>query len=50
VELPPEVAAAKPVEAASLPHTASTLPLVALIGVLSLGAGLTLWGLSKRTA
>jgi len=58
VELPPEVAAAKPVEvaaaqpveAASLPHTASTLPLVALIGLLSLGAGLTLWGLSKRTA
>jgi hypothetical protein len=51
VELPPEVAAAKPVEVAaaqSLPKTASTLPLVGLLGLLSLGAGLTLWAFSKR--
>ena len=51
VEPPPEVAAAKPVEVAaaqSLPKTASTLPLVGLIGLLSLGAGLTLWAFSKR--
>jgi len=53
VELPPEVAAPKPVEVAaaqSLPQTASPLPLVALIGLLSLGAGVTLWSLSKRAA
>jgi hypothetical protein len=52
VELPPEVTAAKPVEVAAaetLPQTASPLPLVGLIGLLSLGAGLTLWGFSKRT-
>ena len=51
VELPPEVAAPKPVEVAAaqnLPKTASTLPLVGLIGLLSLGAGLTLWAFSKR--
>jgi hypothetical protein len=51
VELPPEVAAAKPVEVATaetLPQTASPLPLVGLIGLLSLGAGFTLWGFSKR--
>jgi hypothetical protein len=51
VELPPEVAAAKPVEAApaeTLPQTASPLPLVGLIGLLSLGAGFALWGFSKR--
>ena len=51
VELPPKVAAAKPVEVAAaetLPQTASPLPLVGLIGLLSLGAGLTLWGFSKR--
>jgi hypothetical protein len=53
VEIPPEVAAAKPVDVAaaqSLPKTASPLPLVGLIGLLSLGAGLTLWGFSKRAA
>jgi hypothetical protein len=50
VELPPEVATAKPVEVAALPQTASTLPLVGLIGLLSLGVGLTLWSFSKRTA
>jgi hypothetical protein len=58
VVTPPEIAVAKPVEVAAtepaaaetLPQTASTLPLVALVGTLSLIAGLTLWGLSKRTA
>jgi hypothetical protein len=33
-----------------LPHTASLLPLLGLIGLLSLGAGLALTGISKRTA
>jgi hypothetical protein len=52
VETPPtEVAAAEtPAPAATLPKTASPLPLVGLIGLLSLGAGLTLWGFSKRAA
>jgi len=53
VELPPEVAAAKPVEVAaaqSLPQTASLLPLVGLIGLLSLGAGFALSVISKRAA
>ena len=51
VELPPEVAAPKPVEVAaaqSLPQTASQLPLIGLIGLLSLGAGVALWTFSKR--
>jgi len=44
VEPPPvEVAAAQ-----SLPQTASLLPLVGLIGLLSLGAGVTLRAFSKR--
>ncbi len=34
----------------ALPHTASPLPLIALLGLLSLGAGLGLSGLSKRVA
>jgi hypothetical protein len=52
VQTPPtEVAAAEtPAPAATLPQTASTLPLVGLIGLLSLGAGLTLWSFSKRAA
>jgi hypothetical protein len=53
VELPPEVAAPKPVEVAaaqSLPKTASPLPLVGLIGLLSLGAGFALSVISKRAA
>jgi hypothetical protein len=61
VELPPEVAAAKPVEVAaakpvevaaaqSLPQTASTLPLVGLIGLLSLGAGIGLMVAVKHAA
>jgi hypothetical protein len=44
VEPPPAEEAA----AQSLPQTASTLPLVGLIGLLSLGAGVTLWAFSKR--
>ena len=50
VEAPPtEVAAVEtPAPEAALPQTASRLPLVGLIGLLSLCAGLTLWGLSKR--
>lgn len=51
VELPPEVAAAKPVKVAAaqrLPQTASLLPLVGLIGLLSLGAGFALSAISKR--
>ena len=53
VELPPEVVAPKPVEVAaaqSLPQTASPLPLVGLIGLLSLGAGVALSVISKRAA
>jgi LPXTG-motif cell wall-anchored protein len=33
-----------------LPQTASQLPLLGLIGLLSLGAGLALMGISKRTS
>jgi hypothetical protein len=50
VEAPPEVATVEPVEvaaAATLPKTASTLPLVGLIGLLSLGIGSALWAFSK---
>jgi len=52
IQTPPaEVAAAEtPAPAAALPKTASPLPLVGLIGLLSLGAGLALWGFSKRAA
>jgi hypothetical protein len=52
VETPPEAAPAAPVEVAAaetLPQTASTLPFVGLIGLLSLGAGFALWTFSKRT-
>jgi len=46
---PTEVAAAEtPAPAAALPQTASHLPLVALIGLLSVGASLGLLFLSKR--
>jgi hypothetical protein len=50
IQTPPvEVAAAEtPAPVAALPQTASPLPLVGLIGLLSLGAGLTLWGFSTR--
>ncbi len=47
VEAPPVATAAA---ADPLPHTASTLPLVELIGLLSLGAGLALSVISKRSA
>ena len=48
VQLPPEMAAEQPVEVAqSLPQTASPLMLVGLIGLLSLGAGVTLRAFSK---
>ena len=45
-----EVVEPPPVQmaAAKLPQTASLLPLVGLIGLLSLGAGVTLWAFSKR--
>ncbi|HEV2494821.1 MAG TPA: hypothetical protein VG204_17300 [Terriglobia bacterium] len=50
VEAPPvETEAAAPA-AETLPHTASTLPLMGLIGLLSLGAGLALSVLTKRAA
>jgi hypothetical protein len=51
VEAPPaEVAAVEtPAPEATLPQTASPLPLVGLIGLLSLGAGFALWFFSKRT-
>jgi len=42
VELPPAEEMAKPVEVAALPQTASLLPLVGLLGLLSLGAGFAL--------
>jgi LPXTG-motif cell wall-anchored protein len=38
------------VAAAPLPKTASPLPLIGLIGLLSLGAGLALALISKRVA
>ena len=42
--------ATTPQRTESLPQTASQLPLLGLIGLLSLGAGLALMGISKRTA
>jgi len=54
VEAPPEVATVEPVEVAAaaetLPQTASKLPLVGLIGLLSLGLGFALWAFSKGIA
>jgi hypothetical protein len=59
VEAPPaeEVAVApapavapQPVQVASLPRTASYLPLIGLVGLLTLGCGFLLSGLLKRTA
>ncbi len=52
VEAPP-VAAAQPVTVAAadpLPETASPLPLIALLGLLTIGAGFALSAFSKRTA
>ncbi|HLJ26066.1 MAG TPA: hypothetical protein VKY85_05105 [Candidatus Angelobacter sp.] len=48
---PPPVAAAEPQPAAAetLPKTASLLPLIGLIGLLSLGVSFVFWIVSKRT-
>jgi len=49
VEAPPvQTAAAAPTPEKSLPKTASLLPLLGLIGLLSLGISFALWGFSKR--
>jgi hypothetical protein len=40
----------EPVQVASLPKTASTLPLIGLLGLLSLGGGIVLSGLLKHSA
>ena len=49
-ELPIARAFPPATEAASLPKTASSLPLVGLIGLLSLTAALTLLIVTKRTS
>lgn len=48
VQAPPAEPVAAPLK--RLPQTASPLPFLGLIGLLSLGAGFVLWGISKRTA
>ena len=51
VEAPPvQTASAVATDPAPMPETASNVPLLALIGLLSLGAGLGVWAFSKRTA
>jgi hypothetical protein len=45
---PTQVVVTPPAETATLPTTASNLPLLALIGLLSLGAGLSFRGLCDR--
>jgi len=51
VEPPPaEEVAPQPMMAEALPKTASSLPLIGLIGLLSLGAGLALSVVAKRVA
>ncbi len=52
VEAPPveTASAAAPANPAPMPKTASQIPLVALLGLLSLGAGLCVWAFSRRTA
>jgi hypothetical protein len=45
---PSEAFGTAPEQAAALPKTASQLPLIGLIGLLSLGAGFALWIVSKR--
>jgi hypothetical protein len=51
VEAPPvQTASAVATDPPPMPKTASNIPLLALIGLLSLGAGLGVWALSKRTA
>jgi len=49
VEAPP-VETASAAAAEPMPKTASEIPLLALMGLLSLGAGFALWTYSKRTA
>ncbi len=48
--LPPTEVAANTAAPATMAQTASPLPLVGLIGLLSLGAGAAFWAFSKRTA
>ena len=51
VQAPPAHPTVAAVEAIKeLPKTGSSLPLVGLVGLLSLGAGLALWAIQKRTA
>jgi LPXTG-motif cell wall-anchored protein len=52
IELPPmqTASALKPEVAGRLPNTASPLPLLGLIGLLSLGAGFALSVIRKRSA
>jgi len=50
VAAPVAAVPAEPVEVASLPKTASTLPLIGLLGMLALGGGVVLTGLLKHTA
>ena len=45
---PPPVVVPPPVQTASLPKTAGNLPLMALMGLLSLGAGFSLRALCNR--
>ncbi len=49
VEAPPEEVASAP-EVTSLPKTASYLPLIGLLGLLTLGSGLVVTGVLKRSA
>jgi hypothetical protein len=46
----PAVAASHEMASATLPKTASLLPLIGLVGLLMLGAGLLLTSLMKRRA
>jgi hypothetical protein len=50
VEAPPEPVAAQPVLVAALPKTASYLPLIGLLGLLTLGGGFVVSGLLKHSA
>jgi hypothetical protein len=49
VEAPPEPVAPQPVLVASLPKTASYLPLIGLLGLLTLGSGFVVSGLLKHS-
>jgi hypothetical protein len=50
VEAPPVETASATETAEPMPATASNMPLLALMGLLSLGAGFAVWIYSKRTA